>query len=439
MCRYFNVLVLSIVVNAAGFAAEDPAQRAASPWERPALDSMNRELPKWLKFSGEFRTRWENRTAFGYRQGNDDGYLLSRVRLTADIRPASWMQLVIQAQDAHVGGVDRSRAAGFKDIFDLRQAYVYFGRGEKGRIAVRAGRQDLLFGAQRLVGPLDWSNFGRSFDAVRLELTSPNARADLFAASVVNVDPSHFNKRRDGQNFHGVYSQFKKAIPKSVLEPFVFWKTAPRISRFTGGVRLASQTALRGFDYQVDAARQWGHSGTGAAETNIEAWAAAAVAGYTLGKYRWAPRFSTEYAYATGDADPRDGRTGTFDNLYPTNHLYYGLSDLVGWQNLKYARIGFDAKPHRKVKANFDYHWFWLADRHDHLYGAALGIAVRAPTGGALHTDVGREVNVALTCTVTTQLTFGAGVGHLFPGRFLRENSPGSPTTFGYLFGTLKF
>ena len=30
-------------------------------------------------------------------------------------------------------------------------------------VTLRGGRQDLLFGAQRLIGPLDWSNTRRTF------------------------------------------------------------------------------------------------------------------------------------------------------------------------------------------------------------------------------------------------------------------------------------
>ncbi|MBI1790704.1 MAG: alginate export family protein [Acidobacteria bacterium] len=398
---------------------------------------------KWLRLGVEYRVRVEGRTAFGYRPGADDAYALSRLRLNIELKPTPWLQMYVQGQDSRVGWIDPARVGPlFKDTIDLRQAYLYVRNGEKGRFGLRVGRQELNFGVQRLVGPLDWTNTARSFDAARLEIGGKNARADIFAASVVRIDPTHFDKRRPGENFHGIYSTFLKAVPESVLEPYLFYKTNPRVAGgslglYTAGARLVSKPGskkLYGLDYSAEAARQWGHSGS----SGVGAWAGYGIAGYTLSPVRWTPRFSAEYSYASGDRYPRDGKIGTFDNLYPTNHLFYGLADLVAWQNIHNPRLGLDLKPHKKMKVVVDHHWFWLASRYDHLYNAGLGIAVRAPQGGALHRDIGREADLTCVYTLSPRGSFGAGIGHLFPGRFLKENTPGSSTTFPYVFASFK-
>ncbi len=412
--------------------------------DRPASAYINRELPKWLKLSGEFRARLEGRTAFGYREGNDDAYVLSRLRVNVDLKPTSWMQMLIQGQDSRVGWIDRSRVGPlFKDTFDLRQAYLYLRGGDSGPVGVRVGRQDLLFGGQRLVGPLDWTNTARSFDAARVELYTKNARFDLFLSSVVRIDPAHFDRHRDGENFHGAYGAVKSVIPGAIFEPYLFLKTNPRVigSRGRGSLELYTagyrihRAAQPGYDYSLEFARQWGAFASDA----VSAWAGYLIAGYTVKSLPWLPRLNAEYSYASGDKSPGDGRVQTFDNLYPTNHLFYGLADLVGWQNIKNPRVGVELKPHKKWKLALDHHWFWLANRNDHLYNAGLGIAVRSPRGGARHTDVGRELDLACWYNLSSQMILGAGYGHLAPGRFLKENSPGSSTTFPYVFATYKF
>ncbi len=428
--------------------AGEPATRK-SPLEAPAADNLNRELPGWLKLSGEFRTRTESRTAFGYNEGVNDGYALFRTRLNIDVRPSSWAQFFVQAQDSRVAGIEPQRAGPvFKDPFDVRQAYVRFSTGEKVNLAVTAGRRLLKYGDQRLIGPLDWTNTSRAFDAVKLELAGQNARVDVFSASVVQNDPTRrVNHHKDGQNLHGVYGSVRNVIPHSIVEPYVLWKTAPLVvgeggqlgdlDRYTGGVRIASKPKadLAGFDYNAAIVKQWGSFAQG----NISAWGGYTTIGYTLSEAPLRPRFSAEYNYATGDNDPNDGNIGYFDNLYPTAHLWYGYTDLVGWRNIKNLRLRSGFKPHQKLKLAFDYHWFWLASRTDHLYNVAGRIAVRSPQGGASNTKVGDEVDITAAYALSKQLKIGAGFGHMFPGPYLKANSPGSPSSFSYLFAHYKF
>src|SRR5438093_10914985 len=77
-------------------------QQAAVP---PLLsDSLNEELPQWLRFGGEFRSRVEGFTGSGYRPDSEDGYLLTRLRINMKITPAPWLKFFVQGQDAHVFG-----------------------------------------------------------------------------------------------------------------------------------------------------------------------------------------------------------------------------------------------------------------------------------------------------------------------------------------------
>jgi hypothetical protein len=102
-------------------------------------------------------------------------------------------------------------------------------------------------------------------------------------------------------------------------------------------------------------------------------------------------------------------------------------------------RAGTDFSPHPKIKVNFDYSFFWLASRRDGLYNAGGALVVQAPAGGALHTDIGQEADIFVSYAPAAELSLGAGFGHLFPGRFLEENSAGSGTSFPYVFANYRF
>ncbi len=378
-------LASPIAIRAAEAQKSDEQKPAASP-----LSPVNRLLPGWLRLSGEFRDRFGARTAYGFKTGVNDAYDLTRARLSLEIAPHEWVRGFIQVHDARASGIAPLRAtSAVKDILDLRQGYVEFLAGCQTRVKLRVGRQELIFGKERLVGAPDWGNTARSFDAARLTLTHDKARVDVFASSVVNI---------------------------------------------TTGGRFAGQLP-KGFDYALEGARQGGHY----ASEDVAAWAGYSILGFTATQLPFKPRFSAEYDYATGDRSRTDGRISTFDQLYPTNHSYYGIADQVGWRNIKGLRTGVELRPRVKIKFTFDHHFFRLASAHDGLYNSSGALVVRPPAAGALSTDVGREIDVFMAWTPLPVVTVGSGFAHLFPGQFLIKNSPGSGTSFPYAFLTYKF
>ena len=93
--------------------------------------------------------------------------------------------------------------APFRDQLDVRFAHVDVGNFEKSRFAFRGGRQELVFGDQRLVGHGNWLNTARSFDAVRGVFRHKKLRVDGFAASVVAIEMDDVNRSGFGNYFYG--------------------------------------------------------------------------------------------------------------------------------------------------------------------------------------------------------------------------------------------
>jgi hypothetical protein len=429
-----------LLIAAAALHAGDPASGAGAG-STPAYDATigtytGEVFPAWLKLSGEFRARVEGRTGFSFVPDNNDAYGLFRTRINVELIPLPWLDVFAQAQDAHaVGYHNNLPLATIEDPLDLRQAYIRFGK-PKGWVKFTVGRQLLSYGAQRLIGPLDWTNVSRSFDAAKLELGTDDYKVDLFASSVVVNNPADaIDHSVAGHNLHGAYGSLKKIVPYTVFEPYVLWKTGG-LSEFSGGFRLASAPnidALQGFDYSLEMIRQWGHTGV----LNRDSYAGAIVAGKTL-PVPWRLRFSGEYDLASGNRNPSGKTIGTFDQLYPTNHLFYGALDIIGWENMRQARVGADVKPTKKLQFNLDYRWDSLDSPRDNLYAATGTISVK-PKAGNTATGVGTELDFTTQWNATPVWKIGAGVGHLFPGEFLKLNSQGSPMTFPYGFVQRSF
>jgi hypothetical protein len=87
--------------------------------------------------------------------------------------------------------------------------------------------QVFSFGEERVIGPSDWLNMGRTFDAVRVDLHHPGFRISMFASSVIVGQDGVIDHLIQGNNLHGVYGSLTNVIPHATLEPYVLWRLAP--------------------------------------------------------------------------------------------------------------------------------------------------------------------------------------------------------------------
>lgn len=405
---------------------------------QPVLTHLNKHLPGWLKFSGEYRMRVEGFDGGAFKVDSRDAYALNRVRLNMRVAPASWMRFQVQAVDSQVFGKNaKPDGPPFENTMDLRQAYLEFGKAEASSVLLRVGRQEMFFGEQRLIGHLNWTNTARSFDAVRLTLTHKNYKVDLFSASVVNLREATADKSSGGNDLHGAYGSITKVVPNATIEPYVLWRLARGTRTETGlpgktnrvvyGTRFAGKLA-KVWDYSLEAVGQTGSVGA----DNIRAMASHATIGYTLTALKKKPRLVAEYNYASGDKTSGDGKQQSFDQLYPTGHDKLGLADQVGWKNIHDLRSGIEYKWNSKVTLTGFYNSWWLASTRDALYNAA-GAAVVKVVAGTAGRHVGQEVSAQMTYALNATTSIGAGYANVFPGIFLKNATPGKQYRLPYV------
>jgi len=451
--RSVRPTLLALALSSALFA--DPAlvaAQSASPAPQtvavpapatavPVPNRLNRVLPPWIRLRAEFRERMEGMDNSGFVDGRDDLFYLSRLRVNATITPSKMLSFQVQAQDARVA--DKTVGATgtpFRATIDVRTAFADIGRAA-GSVMVRAGRQELAFGEQRLVGHLAWANAARTFDAGRVTIKRKRTQVDLFAASVVRILPDEWDKSGNGNRFAGAYISTTALVPKSTVEPYVFYRqdrglkaesgAIDRLQQETIGVRWVGTLPSK-FEYGVETAIQRGSLGP----DDVQAWAGhfqikTPVFGPAL-------RATTEYNYATGDHNATDGVRGTFDQLYPTPHDKYGLADQVGWRNIHHVRAGLEIAKIKGWPINANYHTWWLADGHDGLYLASGALLARI-AGGAPDRHVGQEVDLQFAHALTPQLQLAAGYAYIAPGAFLKAATPGKAYSTPFVMLTYVF
>ena len=418
------------------------ATAAVPPPGSPLPNRVNNVLPAWLKLRGELRERMEGFENLGFVDGRDDLYWLSRLRLGATVTASKELSFQVQVQDARVG--DKSigpTGAPFRAPFDIRMAFADIGNA-KGPATVRAGRQELAFGDQRLVGHVSWLNAARTFDGAKLTLRSSSLQVDTFATSVVRILPSELDKSGAGNRFAGAYLTAPTLVKQASVEPYVFWRRdgnvpgelgiAGNLHETTTGVRFAGKLPSH-LDYNIEMAQQFGSLGA----NDVSAWAGHWQLRDSL-PVPGAVKLTGEYNYASGDTDPADGKRTTFDQLFPTPHDKYGLADQIGWKNIHHVRAGVDVTPCKGLPLSVNYHSWWLAEPRDGLYTAASTLLARIASG-ASDRHVGQEVDVQVSRALFPQLQVAVGYAHIFTGAFLHEATPGASYSQPYVMATYVF
>jgi hypothetical protein len=431
------ISVTLVIACASPLSAQspDPGAPATKP-SIPIVNRANEVLPSWLRVRGEFRERFEGFSNSGFIADRDDVYWLSRLRLNATVTPARQVAFSVQVQDARVGDKEvGATTAPFRAPFDLREAYAEI-RPSQAAVSARLGRQELAFGEQRLVGHLNWLNTARTFDGARVTLRRRSFTVDGFATSVVRILDDQFDKSGNGNRFVGAYGTLPKVIPKSSVEPYVFYRadrhlpteagTLGTLGVTTTGARWVGALPAR-LDYGIELAAQTGGLGSDSARAWAGHWQLRHAAGTT-----WAVRITGEYNYASGDENPTDGRRGTFDQLYPTGHDKLGLGDQIGWRNIRHMRAGVELLPAKKLPLTVNYHSWWLAETTDALYSASGAVLARV-AGAAAASHVGQEIDIQAARAVTPQIQLAAGYAYLLPGAFLKEATPGKSYAAPYV------
>lgn len=444
--RITLIALAAIVAFSSIHAIAQQTLYADYPQKRGKVEPLQwNDLPSWLTLSMELRGRTEGQTSFNYTQNGDRIYELTRAYGAVEVRPASFLTGYLQFMDTHALGLPTHVvAANMRDAFDLRQGYLDFHERPGGvPIEIIAGRQELKFGSERIIGISDWTNNSRSWDGFDARIGDKN-RIDIFSTSVVAVHPTSLDKHGAGLNFHGAYGSITTWIPKVHLSPYVLVHTARGVTSNQGikgneiettfGAEIEGSLPTH-FDYEANASLQRGSY----SNNSIHAGQTFDKLSYTLAKVPWTPRLGGEFDYATGNNNANANVIATYDQSYPSNHNAFGLVDLFGYQNIRQERINLDLGPSKNFTMLFQGGFLDLAQKNDSIYSGSGSVTLKPPTGGFATTSLGQEFDASAKYVFHDHFVANIGVGHLFPGEVLVDNKHGAAETIGYFSLTYRF
>lgn len=401
----------------------------------------------WVSFGGDFRARAETWQDFNFgapaTANHDDTFILSRVRAHADLHFAQASRFFLELKSAHSS--DRDLPGGIRvideDEFELQQAFVdlRFNLDADATLVLRAGRQALGFGAQRLVSALPWANALRTWDGVQAILTTGDWTVTAFGAAFVPVQRAGVGEANEDERLYGVYARRVFAGPPAGLElyalrnewpPRAFNGTVGEDRRWTFGLRQWAPLGSRA-DYEYEASFQTGETGSG----DVTAWSWASQLGYQVRPDK-SLRLWAGLDWASGD-DRAGGEVETFNALYPLGHAYFGALDMIGRQNILDTSVGATWRAHPKVIVNLGWHLFRADSTADAIYNAGGGVV--RPGGSYRSASIGHEFNLTARWNAGRHVVFDAGYGRFFAGRAIEQSGPARDIDFWYVETTCTF
>jgi hypothetical protein len=414
-------------------------------FDRLKFVPLNERGNVWLTFAGQVRERLEGVRAFqlGASQPEaSDAYLLSRIRVSADFHASRYFRVFAEAKSSLATRRDLTGgdSASFVDDIDLQNGFADVTIPLRGHdtLTLRAGRQELLFGTQRVVGPSDYTNVRRTFQGFSAIARTGAWRITPFWTQLVIVQTHAFDQGNPDRTLYGAYAT--RAASHNGANVDLYWlgannspasfngTTGPE-RRQTFGGRLWRDDRPGTTDFDLEVAGQFGAVGGEDARGSM----VSANGGYTFTS-RFTPHLFATFDYASGDGQP-GGRVGTFNELYPTNHTFLGNTDYIGRQNIISPSAGVDLHPLANLSIVATQYFFWRASLRDAVYDSSS--AVLRPGTGSDARYVGAEINVVATYHFDRHLLGYASYNHFFPGAFIRATGPSRGSD--YVYGALQF
>jgi hypothetical protein len=286
----------------------------------------------------------------------------------------------------------------------------------------RVGRQEMLYGSQRLISPLDWANTRRTFDGAKIFWRGEDWNLDGFWLRPLANDPEGLDSPDGTQEFYGIWATYKAVQDHSYD---IYWlgyhdydapyAAASSFKFQTAGGRVYQNKGP--WLWEIEGGYQFGAFGDGSHSAGF----------FTLGGGRklercpcWKPVVWVYYDWASGSNVIGNG----FNHLFPLGHKFLGFMDFYARTNIQDFNILYEMQPSARWKFLAWWHLFFLQNPNDVPYRINETPFVTTPGGNPY---LGQELDLLATWNMTDRMSWLFGYSHFFTGDWYRTNPSPPP------------
>jgi hypothetical protein len=289
-------------------------------WHRSLKEirlQKNQEYPV-MSFGGEIREqfRYYDHLNFGdvmAGANDEDIYMQHRLLAHADFSFNKYLRLFGQLNSCHANGRNPEMHHTDRDDLGVMQAFMDLNMPGSISSQLRIGRQELSYGAERLLALRDGPTIRQNFDGFRLALRKNfNSLDFMLVQPVVYLKGVFDNTRRKNEHIFGAYFTRINNIRSELYyfnaefhEAIFAADTADDNRQYIGG-RLYKYR--NNFNFEIEYTWQWGKHGT----DPIRAWHLSSAVAYHFSQLFFSPKITLKESIMTGDEKPGDGEINTF-------------------------------------------------------------------------------------------------------------------------------
>ena len=371
--------------------------RAASALLLLSLGASVTGAAAQVTLTGQVRPRTEIRDPSA-PSGGSQTFTAMRTRLAASILTQGGARGFIQLQDVRLFGEESNTLGDYSaDGLDVHQAWLLLGDEARGT-SLKAGRQEVALGGERLIGAVGWAHQGRAFDGAKLRLhPSSRFRVDVLA---LQLSESASPLRDRDAVLWGAYGVVDSGSSHS-LDLYVLTQRDRGLGEDTDQVTLGARHVGKwgALSARLEASLQTG--------TRQGRDVSAEMVGVRVGASDARGSVTFWYDYLSG-SEPGSADEGTFETLYATNHKFYGFADL--FTNIPTHTAGRGLQD-LAVKATAPRGpWTLAADLHRFVVAESVGLQ-----GGHL----ADELDLTLSRRLPSGVALTAGFSYVFEGQAL--------------------
>lgn len=338
------------------------------------LSLVKNEPGVLLSFGGEIREqiRYYNHVNFGdVSTGTNDRdfYLQQRYMLHGDLQMKRFLRLFVQLNSCHATGKNTISPQVDRDDLSIMQAFADLRFNVPFPLQLRLGRQEFLFGQDRILGLRDGPTVRQTFDGARLTFNLKDISGDVFLVQPVSYAFGIFDNAPRTKEYVLASYWSVPLLEKCSLDLYYFnaqfrnstyANDTANENRHSLGIRFSkssgSFTSDAEFTYQI------GHFG----QQDIRAWHLTALFGYRWQGLAGRPKLSVREAVYSGDHEQADGVMNTFRPVSTKSPVQDMVS--VGSANLILFSPDVELVLSKKLTFTLRYLAFWRYSLNDGMY-----------------------------------------------------------------------
>ncbi len=415
------------------YLASDEDQRYEADWFDPIkYIPLAGDGAVYLTVGGELRPRFELFDNRDWTAAGAEDFYSQRISVHASVRFGPRFRIFSELFHGYNGG--EKEFAEFDEL-DWHQGFAELTSRVpgSGQLTLRLGRQELAFGAARLVGLREGPNIRRSFDAAQAIYAVNDISVKAFYGREVRPefhlfdnDFVLFDSDSGNPELWGLYSQFR--IPGDVgpMEAYYlgfqadsarFNDVAGKESRHSVGIRRFGKIGEH-WVYNTELTYQFGDL----AGQDIEAFNIETDWHYGFVNTRWRPSLGLKLESTSGDDRAGDGEVNTFNPMF-VNPAYYSLATTITPVNMKSIHPSLTLRPTAKLNLYFEWAMFWRESKNDGLYSPPRFLTRDGV--GVSESEIGNQLGVNVAYEIDRHMSFDLDVSYFIAGDFLEATGEG--------------